>query len=132
MIIGHGVDLAAVEPWAQALLHPSGAALAGTFTALEREQAAAGPAPEAQRLAARFAAKEALIKALDGARWGQPPLRPAVDLREIEVRLDPWGRPLLCLSGAVEAAAAALGARALHLSLSHEGDYALASVIIEG
>lgn len=132
MIIGHGVDLAAVEPWAQALAHPSDAALRGVFTALEREQAAAGPVAEAERLAARFAAKEALIKALDGARWGLPPLLGGVDLREIELRLDAWGRPRLCLTGAVAAAAAAAGVTAVQVSLSHEGGCALASVILTG
>ena len=132
MIIGLGVDLAEIELWAQALAHPSAAALAGTFTALEREQAAGGPVDQAQRLAARFAAKEAFVKALDGAGWGAPPLRARLDLREVEVRLDPWGRPRLCLHGEARAAAEQAGVRVAHLSLSHERGMALATVILEG
>ena len=81
-----------------------------------------------QRLAARFAAKEAFVKAWSGARRGLPPLLAAVDLREIEVVDDGHGRPALRLHGAV---AAAVGERGTHLSLSHDGPSAIAVVILD-
>ena len=56
-----------------------------------REQRAAQGDP--RRLAARFAAKEAFLKAWSGSRCGQPPLLATIDLREIEVVDDGYGRP---------------------------------------
>ena len=63
-----------------------------------------------QRLAARFAAKEAFLKAWSGARAGRAPALESVDLREIEVVDDGHGRPALALHGAVAAALAELAA----------------------
>ena len=64
-----------------------------------------GPAParEAESLAARWAAKEAVIKAWSSTRYGHPEvIDPSpVDLREIEVRTDAWGRPAIRLHGAI-------------------------------
>ena len=74
-------------------------------------------------LAARFAAKEAVAKALGapgGLRW--------VDA---EVVREASGRPRLALHGGVADAAAALGATAWHLSLSHDGGIATAMVVAE-
>jgi holo-[acyl-carrier protein] synthase len=75
----------------------------------------------AARLATRFAAKEAAKKALglDGVGW-----------RDIEVRREPSGAPRLVLHGAARAAAEAAGARELALSLSRDGDYATATLIV--
>ena len=85
------------------------------FTAAE-----AAYATTAERLAARFAAKEAVKKALglDGVSW-----------TDIEVTRHDSGACDVVLHGAARAAAAALGARELALSMSHEGDYATAIVI---
>jgi len=74
-------------------------------------------------LAARFAAKEALAKALgapSGMHW--------VDA---EVRTDETGRPSLALSGSVAARAAELGIRHTHVSLSHDAGIASAVVVLE-
>jgi holo-[acyl-carrier protein] synthase len=83
-----------------------------------RDEAAYATTPE--RLAARFAAKEAVKKALelDGVSW-----------RDIEVARRPNGACDVVLHGAARAAADALGARELALSMSHEGDYATAMVV---
>jgi holo-[acyl-carrier protein] synthase len=132
VIIGLGVDLAEVAPWAEALSRPEAAALQGTFTAAERATCRAGPTPEGERLAARFAAKEAFIKAISSARFGQPPLLSAFDLREIEVVHDTFGRPALQLHGRAAQVAEALGLRRCWLSLSHEAKMATATVILEG
>ena len=95
-----------------------------TFTAQERRSAKGDP----RRLAARFAAKEAFIKAWSGSRRGRPPLLARIDLKEIEVVDDGYGRPGLRLHGAVADAA---GPVTTHLSLSHDGPAAIAFVVIE-
>lgn len=76
-------------------------------------------------LAMRFAAKEALAKALGtGFRQG-------VTLRSISVIKGPAGRPLLSFSGATRELLEKLSITASHLSLSDEGDYAVACVTLE-
>ncbi len=89
------------------------------FTDAEIEYANAAPDLAMDRLAARFAAKEATIKALDLAETG-------VGWREIEVTRSSSGAPAIVLHG--NARDAAKG-RALAVSLSHEGDYATAVVL---
>jgi holo-[acyl-carrier protein] synthase len=125
MILGVGIDLTASEPWREALQDPSGAAVEACFTPGERAAAAAGPVPPAERLAARWAAKEAFLKAL-----GAAPRR--LDPREIEVLAEAGGVPTLRLHGAARAAAGARGVRRTWLSLTHDGAFAAAVVVIEG
>jgi holo-[acyl-carrier protein] synthase len=74
-------------------------------------------------LAARFAAKEAVMKAL-GTGW-----RNGVSWTDIEVTRDPAGRPDIRLTGACLALATSAGVDCWHLSLSHAGGQAMASVI---
>ena len=101
-----------------------------------------GGIPVAEHLAARWAAKEALVKAWSAAanaaagRAVAPVLAPeAVDWREIEVLTDRWGRPGLRLGGRVlDAVERSLGAGAgqasrWSASLSHDGDWAVAIVL---
>ena len=78
----------------------------------------------AASLAARFAAKEALGKAFGSGMKG-------LALRDIEVVKNPEGAPVFGLRGSAEKRFRDSGASALHLSLSHEGDYAVAMVVIE-
>lgn len=76
-----------------------------------------------ERLAARFAAKEAFVKALRapaGMSW-----------QDIEVVLDEHGAPHLSLSGAAEARVADLGITRVHVSLSHDTSVATAFVVAE-
>ncbi len=75
-------------------------------------------------LAARFAAKEAFGKALGTGLKG-------FTLREICVANDPLGKPSLELSGAAEREFRRRGGGRIFVSLTHEHDYALASVVIE-
>jgi holo-[acyl-carrier protein] synthase len=79
----------------------------------------------AEHLAARFAAKEATLKALGtglsmGVRW-----------REMEVRRARGGPPTLALSGRTAALGAAQGIRRLHVSLTHDAGLAMAQVLAE-
>ena len=59
MIIGIGMDLSEAAFWSQALADPTTSVIEGTFTPAELADANAGPTPPADRLATRFAAKEA-------------------------------------------------------------------------
>jgi holo-[acyl-carrier protein] synthase len=119
-----GIDLVDVPAFAEQLGDTASGFADATFTAREQRVAKG----DARRLAARFAAKEAFLKAWSGARFGQPPLLGGIDMREIEVVDDGFGRPGLRLHGAVAQAA---GPVATHLSLSHDGAAAIAFVMLE-
>ena len=116
-----GVDLVNVPGFAQQLEDTASGFVDHTFT--PREQRVAG---DPRRLAARFAAKEAFIKAWSGSRTHQPPLLGSLDLREIEVVDDGYGRPALALHGAL---AQLVGPCSTSVSLSHDGDAAIAVVL---
>jgi holo-[acyl-carrier protein] synthase len=80
------------------------------------------PAPS---FAARFAAKEALFKAL-GTGWAQ-----GVTWRDVEVQRDERGAPRLVLSGRAADLSKKMGTRSAHISLSHSEESAIALVILE-
>src|SRR5579862_8998207 len=113
MIVGIGVDIAVVRRLEEALRRTP--ALAARLFA-KGEQG--GPAAS---LAGSFAAKEAVAKALGGP--------PGLRWTDVEVTRDARGRPSLQLSGTVAAAAARLGVRSWHLSLSHDGGLCVAMVV---
>jgi holo-[acyl-carrier protein] synthase len=115
VIVGVGIDVVDIERFAETLARtPS--IRTRLFTELELERSLAS-------LAARFAAKEALAKAL-----GAP-----ADLRwvDVEVRTDASGRPSMALSGTVAARAAELGVDVTHVSMSHDAGIASAVVVLE-
>jgi holo-[acyl-carrier protein] synthase len=122
VIVGVGIDVAEIARF-EAALDRTPAMADRLFTPAERALPDGTPRGIAS-LAARFAAKEALAKALGaprGLRW-----------TDAEVSTDPSGRPRLAVTGTVAAAAAALGVRSWHLSLSHDAGVASAVVIAEG
>ena len=123
-VAGLGVDLARIERFRRLLNDHKEAVLERLFTPGEQAYALkkVDPAPF---LAARFAAKEAFLKALGLG------LRQGVSWREIEVVKDQAGKPMLELQGKTAQIFAARGGGHLHLSLSHDGDYAVASVVLE-
>lgn len=133
-VLGTGIDVVDVEAFRVQLADPASGFVASTFTGDEQRDAQRPAGDPAARLAARFAAKEAFVKAWSGARLGRPPAVPVVDAREIEVRLDPWGRPSLLLRGAVRHALLELGTDGeppvAHVSLSHDGAVATAVVVL--
>jgi holo-[acyl-carrier protein] synthase len=92
------------------------------FTDQERAAAHAGGADPAERLAARFAAKEAAIKAFGLSEVG-------VNWRQIEVLREPDGHPRLALHGRAADCARAHGDFEAVVSLSHDGDQACAIVV---
>ncbi|MCB9640420.1 MAG: holo-ACP synthase [Myxococcales bacterium] len=131
-MLGVGLDVVHVPSFEQQLQDPASCFVEETFTPTERRIARSRPghAP-ARHLAARFAAKEALIKAWSSALFGSPPPLSHVSFREIEVIHDTFSRPALRLHGKVALALEALSPYHLHLSLSHDGDTAAAIVILE-
>lgn len=133
MIMGVGIDVVDIANMREQLQDPATQFVELTFTAAEKRDAfeRATHSDPALHLGARFAAKEALIKAWSGARWGDTPQLASVDMREIEVTLDQHGRPRLALHGNVAWAMSQLGPIHTHLSMSHDGGYANAVVVLE-
>jgi holo-[acyl-carrier protein] synthase len=125
MIVGTGVDIAEVPRIRQALERHGERFLNRVFTP-DEVRYCTGKTNSAERLAARFAAKEAGMKAL-GTGW-----RRGVAWRDIEVVRLPGQRPQLRLSGKAGEIARSLGCKATHLSLSHTAEQAIAYVILEG
>ena len=121
MIIGVGIDVVPVARFAQAMARTPSMA-SRLFTPAELLTGHGEPRT-AESLAARFAAKEALAKAL-GAGGG-------MHWTDAEVRTDGSGRPSLVVTGTVAARAASLGVTRWHVSLSHDGGIASATVIAE-
>ena len=116
MIVGIGVDLVEIARLERALGRTRGLA-ARLFTDAERVL-------PVRSLAARFAAKEALAKAL-----GAPG---DLHWHDAEVTVGEHGRPHLEVRGTVAGRAAQLGVTSWHLSLSHDGGIASAVVVAEG
>ncbi len=116
-VVGVGVDIVDVSRMATAL-ERTPSLLHRVFLDAER---AGGEKPE--RLAVRFAAKEAARKALGATN--------AVRWQEIEVISGPGGRPQLRMLGETSRVATEAGIRLWHVSLSHDGGMAMAVVIAE-
>jgi len=125
MIVGTGVDIAEVARIQAAMDRFGDRFLKRVFTP-EEIRYATSKANTAERLAARFAAKEAAMKAIGTG------LRHGVTWQDVEVVRPPGGRPGLRLTGKAANFAAALGCKKIHLSLSHTAEQAIAHVILEG
>ena len=115
MIIGVGIDVCDVARFAESVERRPGL-VQRLFTPAEGERPIASKA-------ARFAAKEALAKAL-GAPAGMSWL-------DAEVITDDHGRPAFKITGTVDARARELGVATIHLSLSHDAGIASAVVVCE-
>lgn len=124
MIIGTGIDIAEVPRIAAAIERYGERFLKRVFTRAEI-QYCESKVNRTERYAARFAAKEAGLKAI-GTGWKR-----GVGWHEVEVRREPGGRPTVVFSGKAGEFAARLGVRRALLSLSHTAQYAIAQVILE-
>ena len=122
MIIGIGIDVVPVERFAQSLIRTPG--LRDRLFTKAEQLTPSGSVRSGESLAARFAAKEALAKAL-----GAPG-----DLywHDAEVTVGKHGRPHLEVRGSIAGRAAQLGVSSWHVSLSHDGGVASAVVVAEG
>lgn len=127
MIVGIGIDLVTISEFGEQLASP-GTTFGSAFTPGERRDASSKTGDEARYLAARWAAKEAVIKAWSGSRYSQRPVLPENIHRDIEVVTDTWGRPRIRLSGGI---AEHLEGLTVHVTLTHDGDTAAAFAVLE-
>ncbi|MGB9120373.1 MAG: holo-ACP synthase [Candidatus Angelobacter sp.] len=125
MIVGTGVDISEVERIGAAVKRFGDRFLKRVFTSAEIRYCIGKP-NTIERLAARFAAKEAGMKAIGTG------LRHGVTWQDVEVVRLPGQRPLLQFHGKAAEFAARLGCKRTHLSLSHTREQAIAYVILEG
>jgi holo-[acyl-carrier protein] synthase len=124
MIVGTGVDITEVPRIKAAVERFGRRFLSRVFTPDEVRYCMSRP-NAAERLAARFAAKEAAMKAIGTG------LRHGVTWQDVEVVREPGGRPTLQLTGKAAEFAARMGYRNCHLSLTHTAEQAMAFVILE-
>jgi holo-[acyl-carrier protein] synthase len=125
MIVGTGVDITEVDRIQAAVKRFGDRFLHRVFTPAEVRYCMGKP-NAAERLAARFAAKEAGMKAIGTG------LRHGITWQDVEVVRLPGQRPMLEFHGKAAEFAAMLGCKRTHLSLSHTEEQAIAYVILEG
>ena len=124
-IIGHGVDLVDIERIERSLSAYADRFRDRVFTKLESDYCSDSRRP-APHFAARFAAKEAVLKAI-GTGW-----RDGIAWTDIEVVHSPSGAPSIRLTGQASLIAQSLGISGWFLSLSHTSTAAMASAIAVG
>lgn len=118
-----GVDLVHVPDVAESLARFGERYVRRVFTDEEIAYCTAGIHAAHERFAARFAAKEAVLKVL------RPDPTEAIPWRELAVRRAPEGWTEIVLSGAARDLAARQGIGPMSLSMSHEREYAMATVV---
>ena len=124
MILGIGVDLCPVDRLERILGRHGDLFTERVFTPAERAYAGDG-VNAAERLAARFAAKEAVIKAMGGSPSG-------LRWQDMEVMRGEGGAPSMKLKGAAKKRAEEMGVDRIWISLTHAGGSAAAMVVFEG
>jgi holo-[acyl-carrier protein] synthase len=125
-ILGHGIDLVDTPRIERLLGEHEQRFLDRVFTAGEQAYSNAGGKMRTQRYAARFAAKEAVLKVL-GTGWSG-----GIAWTDVEVVKEATGQPRVKLYGEAASVAEKQGIVSWHISLSHLKGHALASVIGEG
>lgn len=116
MIVGIGVDLVDIARFERTVER--------TPRLLDRMFGPAEQALSRRSLAARYAAREALIKALGGSG--------GLQFKDVEITPDAAGRPWFTITGTTAAFVEARGITSLHLSMSHDAGFAIAYVVAEG
>lgn len=124
MIIGTGIDICEISRM-EALLSRRGDKTHDRLFTPEEVRYCESKARPAQSFAARFAAKEAVMKML-GTGWSA-----GVRWRDIEVRRGKGGPPTIQLYGEAALRAERMGIKRVHLSITHSGDLAVVHVIGE-
>ena len=122
MVIGIGIDLVRISRFERAAARYGARLLDRLFTATEQARVRRYRSP-ARHLAARFAAKEAAFKALRTG-WGQ-----GVAWRDVEIVGGGQAAADVVLAGRARDVAAALGITQMLVTLTHDGDYAMAYVV---
>ena len=126
MTLVHGIDLVNVSRIESMLAEHGDRFLDRVYTDVERRDAEAGGDRRAEHYAARFAAKEAVFKAL-GTGWGE-----GVGWRDIGVERLPGGRPIVRVEGQAASVARSKGITQWAISLTHTDAHAMASVVGTG
>ena len=125
MIIGCGIDLVKIERIEKIIKRWGNNFNSRIFTPLERDYCEKKKDNKFQSYAGKFAAKEALLKALGlglrEANW-----------KEIEIKNDELGQPIIDTSGKLKNIALTKGVSKYFISISHTKEYAIAQVILEG
>lgn len=124
MIVGMGLDISEIDR-IEAVISRYGTSFLERIYTPREVRYCEGHKNKFERYAARFAAKEAAMKAL-GTGW-----RFGVRWRDIEVANAPSGKPTLNLAGVSREIADRLGVKNIGLSITHSGNLALAQVIFE-
>jgi holo-[acyl-carrier protein] synthase len=124
MIVGLGLDISEIDRIEAAIKRHGAPFLERLFTPAEVAYCESHKG-KYERYAARFAAKEAAMKAL-GTGWSR-----GVRWRDIEVTREPSGKPTLRLAGVAAEIAQRMGVKNISLSITHSGNLALAEVIFE-
>jgi holo-[acyl-carrier protein] synthase len=121
-IVAHGIDLVDC-PRIEAMIERHGERfIQRVFTATEQAYAEANK-NEIEKLAGRFAAKEAVLK-LMGTGW-----RGKIAWTDVEIRNNSNGQPEVILSGEVEKIAGKLGIKHISVSITHTANFAIASAV---
>jgi len=125
LIIGCGIDLVKIERIEKIIKRWGNNFTSRIFTPLEGEYCEKKKVNKFQSYAGRFAAKEALLKALGlglrGANW-----------KEIEIKNNELGQPIIDTSGKLKNIALAKGVSKYFITISHTKEYAIVEVILEG
>lgn len=124
MIVSIGIDIVEVYRIGETLERTPHFA-ERVFTDAERAYCESKGKSAAQSYAGRYAAKEALLKALKTGWRGE------IAWRDMEILNDELGAPFLTVTGATKKLLDASGANRLHLSISHTKDHAVAEIILE-
>jgi holo-[acyl-carrier protein] synthase len=124
-IIGHGIDIVAIRRLADLIDRCAEDFLEATFTANEREEVES-PETTTAFFAGRFAAKEAVVKALGTGFFGD------IAWTDVEILRQPTGAPHVHLFGGALAVAQSLGVTRWLVSISHDESHAVASALALG
>jgi len=122
-IVGIGLDLVRIARIRELTDRWKDRFLERLYTDEERRYCLARGTPYAS-LAGRFAAKEAILKAI-GTGWSR-----GVRWRDIQILNDQAGKPVATVQGRVAALFREAGITGVHVSLTHDGDYAIAEVVL--
>lgn len=122
-VLSHGLDLVEIARIERMVEEHGGRFLARCFTPREVAYADDSPRQRIERLAGRFAAKEAILKAL-GTGW-----RDGIAWTDMEILPDTLGRPVLTICGRAAAIAGGMGINAWSISISHTATLAMAGAI---
>ncbi len=125
LIVGCGIDLVKIERIEKIIKRWGDNFISRIFTPLEIEYCEKKKGNKFQSYAGKFAAKEALLKALGlglrEANW-----------KEIGIKNNELGQPIIDTSGKLKNIASAKGVSKYFITISHSKDYAIAQVILEG